>query len=157
MQSHRVSMPSAHLQPHAELAFRLAQYLSIATQSPTSEKLLELGISTPSELLDVVCAMATNSFTAAASDLSPLGVSLCPTAALLNHSCRPNAVIVFPEGARGKQMDDVDAMRLVAIREIKPGEEVSQVSTLMRIYALHVLSSDAFNSPTFSADSHCLR
>ena len=37
--------------------------------------------------------------------------------ALANHSCEPNAVVVFPNGGR--------SMEVIAIRDIEPDEEVS--------------------------------
>lgn len=57
-----------------------------------------------------------NSFTLSLPDVSPIGVAISPAIALANHSCEPNAVVVFPEGGR--------KMTLVAIRDIQPGEEV---------------------------------
>jgi hypothetical protein len=44
-------------------------------------------------------------------------MSTSPTVALCNHSCEPNAVVVFPFGA-GK------GMQVVAIRDLSPDEEV---------------------------------
>jgi hypothetical protein len=38
--------------------------------------------------------------------------------AMANHSCEPNAVVVFPNGGR--------CMELIAIRDIEPNEEVSR-------------------------------
>lgn len=59
----------------------------------------------------------SNSFTLASPSLAPLGVAIHPTAALFNHSCWPNAVVVFPEGGKG-------GMHVVALRAIEEGEEV---------------------------------
>lgn len=59
----------------------------------------------------------SNSFTLASPSLAPLGVAIHPTAALFNHSCWPNAVVVFPEGGKG-------GMHIVALRAIEEGEEV---------------------------------
>lgn len=130
----RSTMTQSQLHPHADLAFHLSQYLSLSTGAPSAEALQQLGIRSPAELLDLVCSMATNSFTAAASDLSPLGVSVAPTAALVNHSCRPNAVVVFPKGPRSTAVKDgEEAMHLVAIRDIKPGEEVSHLSPTLSL------------------------
>lgn len=67
----------------------------------------------------------SNSFALTAPDLSNIGVCTSPLLALVNHSCEPNAVVVFPEfakpGAAGKSQGP---MRLVAIAPIAPGEEV---------------------------------
>lgn len=57
-----------------------------------------------------------NSFTLSAADLTPIGVAMSPVCALFNHSCEPNAVVVFPKG--GKEMV------VVALRDIAEGEEV---------------------------------
>ena len=59
-----------------------------------------------------------NSFTLSLPDVSPIGVAISPVVAMANHSCDPNAVVVFPNGGR--------CMELVAIRDIEPNEEVSQ-------------------------------
>jgi len=58
----------------------------------------------------------TNAFTLTTPDLSPVGVALSPICALFNHSCAPNAVIVFPKVG--------DGMVAQAIADIAPGEEV---------------------------------
>jgi SET and MYND domain-containing protein len=58
-----------------------------------------------------------NAFTLDSPDLSPLGVSVNPALAMANHSCDPNAVVVFPKGG--------GLGRIVAIRPIQPEEEVS--------------------------------
>ena len=42
---------------------------------------------------------------------------MSPLVALCNHSCDPNAVVVFPNGAG-------QGMEIIAIREIAQGEEV---------------------------------
>jgi len=42
--------------------------------------------------------------------------------ALLNHSCEPNAVVVFPNGGA---VNEGKGMELVALRDIDAGEEVS--------------------------------
>jgi SET and MYND domain-containing protein len=47
-------------------------------------------------------------------------VAISPLPALINHSCRPNAVILFPHSIKTKQ----PVLNVVAISPIKPGEEV---------------------------------
>lgn len=61
-----------------------------------------------------------NSITVTASDLAPVGICLSVTAAMLNHSCHPNAAVVFPDGPS----TSVESMAVVAIRDIAPGEEI---------------------------------
>ncbi|RSH91536.1 hypothetical protein EHS25_009835 [Saitozyma podzolica] len=69
------------------------------------------------ELETLVSKFQTNSFTLSSPDLTPLGALVSPHAAMANHSCVPNAVVVFPLGA-GRGVD------IVAIGEIGPGEEI---------------------------------
>jgi SET domain-containing protein len=57
-----------------------------------------------------------NSFTLSLPDVSPIGVAISPVVAMANHSCEPNAVVVFPNGGR--------SMEVIAIRDIEPDEEV---------------------------------
>lgn len=64
---------------------------------------------------------ATNSFTLSSPSLSPIGVAISPLTALLNHSCVPNAVVVFPGGSL---FNNGKSMIVNALRDIKPGEEV---------------------------------
>ncbi|KLT44665.1 SET domain-containing protein [Cutaneotrichosporon oleaginosum] len=73
------------------------------------------GFKSARELLDLASAFAVNSFTLSTPDLTPIGVSTSPIVALCNHSCWPNAVVVFPSGRE---------MCVVAIRDIAPGEEI---------------------------------
>ncbi|OCF30915.1 hypothetical protein I316_07440 [Kwoniella heveanensis BCC8398] len=76
----------------------------------------EYGFSGVGELLDLVSAFKVNSFTLSSPNLSPLGVSTSPIVALANHSCDPNAVVVFPKGGR--------TMEVIAIKDISPGDEI---------------------------------
>lgn len=65
---------------------------------------------------------ASNSFSLTApTDLSNLGVSISPLTALFNHSCAPNAVVVFPSFPSPSSPRH---MHVVAIRAIEPGQEV---------------------------------
>ncbi|KAG8931655.1 hypothetical protein FRC02_002421 [Tulasnella sp. 418] len=65
----------------------------------------------------------TNSFTLTDPSLTPIGVAISPVTALINHSCQPNAVVVFPRASSvfeaGRNPIDV-----VAIRDLLPGEEI---------------------------------
>lgn len=61
----------------------------------------------------------TNSFALTLPDLTTVGVAISPVVALANHSCAPNAVVVFPNGPLKP-----DGMHIVAIADIAPGEEV---------------------------------
>jgi hypothetical protein len=63
----------------------------------------------------------SNSFSLTSPHLDNIGVSISPLVALLNHSCSPNAVVVFPNFANSANQNP---MRVVAIRDIAPGEEI---------------------------------
>jgi len=65
----------------------------------------------------------TNTFTVSTPALAPLGACVSPIVALLNHSCDPNAVIVFP---RVDKKEQEPLMYLVALKHISPEEEVYQ-------------------------------
>lgn len=75
-------------------------------------------------LLKLVDQFGLNSFSLTSPDLSNIGVAVCPTVALINHSCVPNCTVVFPEGPSAK-------MHVVAFRDIAAGEEVSFASILL--------------------------
>jgi len=60
-----------------------------------------------------------------------MGCAISPVAALVNHSCEPNIVIVFPRPGPKKDEPNLQA---IAIREIQMGEEVRKRS----LTALHL-------------------
>ena len=68
-------------------------------------------------LLSLVDQFNVNSFSLTLPDLSNIGVAVCPTVALINHSCQPNCTVVFPDGPSGD-------MQVVAFKGIAEGEEV---------------------------------
>ena len=68
-------------------------------------------------LLSLVDQFNVNSFSLTLPDLSNIGVAVCPTVALINHSCQPNCTVVFPDGPSGD-------MQVVAFKAIAKGEEV---------------------------------
>ncbi|WWC72282.1 uncharacterized protein I206_106244 [Kwoniella pini CBS 10737] len=76
----------------------------------------EFGFNNLKEIMDFCSSFHVNSFTLSSPSLSPIGVSNSPLMALSNHSCDPNAIVVFPNG--GKYME------LIAIKDISPDEEV---------------------------------
>ncbi len=51
------------------------------------------------EVVRLQCRLRTSLFTIVDGDLRPCGMGLYLAAALLNHDCRPNAVVTF-EGTR---------------------------------------------------------
>lgn len=60
--------------------------------------------------------------------LNPIGVAVSPVVAFLNHSCDPNAVVVFPR-ISDKQSTEEPQMSLVAMKNITSGEEVTLACT----------------------------
>ena len=62
----------------------------------------------------------TNSHTLTTPTLNTIGVAVAPLVALMNHTCVPNAVVVFPALLTGIQ----DVMHVVALQEIAMGQEV---------------------------------
>ncbi|PWN42295.1 SET domain-containing protein [Ceraceosorus guamensis] len=135
MQSNRAQKASEQIQSIAGQAYRLCRYIGIGTSSRAEreeiyeeeanrQRLADLGFDSVQQLLDFVCKFETNSFTASSSDLSPCGLAVCPTAALINHSCLPNAVVVFPFGP-GDSGHTAGPMRVVAIKDVEPGQEIT--------------------------------
>ncbi|EPQ30987.1 uncharacterized protein PFL1_01176 [Pseudozyma flocculosa PF-1] len=135
LQSHKAGMDQGKLQDLAAVSVSLAHFLG-ASQAVSLEELpskqrqvlQDLGMGSASSLMDAVCKFATNSFALTDSELNSIGVCLDLTAALLNHSCCPNAALVFPsngathDGPKGP--DANGPMHLVALRDIQPGDEV---------------------------------
>jgi len=70
-----------------------------------------------------ISQFGSNSFTLASSSLEPIGTVVSPLLAFLNHSCEPNAVVVFPNGGSANEGKSIE---LVALRDINEGEEVGQ-------------------------------
>ncbi|KIO17648.1 hypothetical protein M407DRAFT_32673, partial [Tulasnella calospora MUT 4182] len=64
-----------------------------------------------------------NSFTLTNPSLTSIGVAISPLAALINHSCEPNAVVVFPRSSTVPQPGS-DPLEVVAIKDIAAGEEI---------------------------------
>lgn len=69
-------------------------------------------------LLQAIDKFSINSFSLTEIDLTNIGVAILPSIALINHSCKPNCSVVFPNGPRGE-------MKVLAFKTIQPGEEVS--------------------------------
>ncbi|KAH8079697.1 hypothetical protein HD553DRAFT_326416 [Filobasidium floriforme] len=130
MQSHRSNLDTPQREPFARLALRLNQYLSSAEPLKEGEKEEELipvdmsnyGFRDVPEVLDLCTAFGSNSFTLASSSLEPIGTAVSPLLSFLNHSCEPNAVVVFPNGGAA---NEGKGMELVALRDIDSEEEVS--------------------------------
>ncbi|WVQ83738.1 hypothetical protein IAT38_005882 [Cryptococcus sp. DSM 104549] len=124
MESHTKTLPEPELMQLGQQVQHLAHYLQagVALQAGEDETTLEpadmrsFGFAGVGEVMDLCSALKVNSFTLSSPSLAPIGVASSPLLALANHSCAPNAVVVFPKG--GKTMD------VVAISDISPGEEI---------------------------------
>ncbi|KZV72067.1 SET domain-containing protein [Peniophora sp. CONT] len=117
MQSHRSSLPAEAAEGHTHLAHAVVRYLGLNTPP----QLAEYGIKNAADVVDLISRFTTNALTLTSPALTPLGVVISPAVALLNHSCSPNAVVVFPRTAERKAEP---LMHVVAIRPIAPGEEI---------------------------------
>ncbi|KAL4260767.1 MUB1/samB family protein [Pleurotus pulmonarius] len=118
MQSHRSTMQPSTTEFHAHLALAIVQYLGLS--SPTD--LAEFDINSAADLVDVISRFTTNSFTLTSPSLTPLGVCVSPAIALINHSCDPNAVVVFPRSSESTAQEPL--MQVIAIKPIAADEEI---------------------------------
>ncbi|KAG8733647.1 hypothetical protein FRC11_004331 [Ceratobasidium sp. 423] len=64
-----------------------------------------------------------NAHTLSTPSLTPIGVAISPVAALINHSCIPNCVVVFPKASESKKVPN--EMLIIAIGKILPGTELT--------------------------------
>ncbi|KAI0319151.1 SET domain-containing protein [Amylostereum chailletii] len=119
MQSHRTSLPPEATESHTHFAHAVVKYLGLNAPG----ELGPFGIQTPADLVDLISRFTTNSLTLTAPSLTPIGVTVSPPVALINHSCEPNAVVVFPGGSTSSKAQE-PLMNVIAIREIAPEEEV---------------------------------
>ncbi|KAF9060323.1 SET domain-containing protein [Rhodocollybia butyracea] len=101
------------------LAHSLVQYLGFTSPADMAE----FGFLSAADLVDLISRFVTNTFTITDPALTPLGAAVSPVVALINHSCDPNAVVVFPRTAEDLKRQE-PLMQVVAIRDIFPDEEV---------------------------------
>ncbi|KAF7289807.1 hypothetical protein MIND_01355000 [Mycena indigotica] len=136
--------PSAQEQ-HTHLALSLVRFLGLS--SP--QELAEFGINSGAELAQIVAKFTPNTFTLSAPDLTPIGACISPPVALINHSCQPNAVVVFSGSDRGKE----PILHVVTIREVEAGQEILTAyidTTLPRIQRQHAIKE------TYNFDCVCV-
>ncbi|KAF5364937.1 hypothetical protein D9758_008087 [Tetrapyrgos nigripes] len=119
MQSHRTSMHPSSFETNTHLAQALVQYMGMS--SPAD--LAQFGLMSAADLVDIISRFTTNSFAITDPSLTPLGASVSPIVALINHSCDPNAVVVFPRASPDPKSQE-PVMQVVAMRDIQPGEEI---------------------------------
>ncbi|WVR09666.1 hypothetical protein IAU60_006741 [Kwoniella sp. DSM 27419] len=124
LESHIKQLPEADVMRHAKQVQHLQHYLSAGVPlRPTDDAdklepadLTDYGFQGIGEALALVSRFKVNSFTLSSPTLTPIGVSTSPLVALSNHSCVPNAVVVFPSGGK--------AMEVIAISDIASQEEI---------------------------------
>ncbi|KAI9453061.1 SET domain-containing protein [Russula earlei] len=119
MQSHRTALPPDAAESHTHLAHAVIRYLSLTAP----EELVPFGVNSAAGVVDLISRFATNSITLTSPSLAPLGVCVSPLVALINHSCDPNAVVVFPRSTKDPAGQEPE-VQVIAIRDISPGEEI---------------------------------
>ncbi|KAI5475460.1 hypothetical protein MNV49_001351 [Pseudohyphozyma bogoriensis] len=115
LQSHRASLSSSQQEEYYNLSMTLSRYVG-------PETLAKVSGSSGAALMDLCSRFTSNSFSLTTPHLTNIGVSISPLVALINHSCSPNAVVVFPSFPSTSTTSK--HMRAVAISPISPGEEV---------------------------------
>lgn len=118
MQSLRHHLPPSAVETHTQLAHGVVRFMGISGP----QDLLKFGISSAGDLVDLVSRFTTNSFTLSSPSLSPIGVCVSPTVALANHSCDPNAVVVFPRSSASSNKEPL--IEVIALKHISAGEEI---------------------------------
>ncbi|KAJ3912452.1 hypothetical protein F5877DRAFT_54030 [Lentinula edodes] len=119
MQSHRSSLKPSAYETHTYLAHSLVQYLGLSSPGDMEQ----YSLSSAADLVDTISRFVTNTFTVTDPTLIPLGAAVSPVVALINHSCDPNAVVVFPRVSTDPKVQE-PLMQVIAIRDIYPGEEL---------------------------------
>ncbi|EIW55654.1 SET domain-containing protein [Trametes versicolor FP-101664 SS1] len=119
MQSNRSTVHASSVEDHTYLAHSLVRYLGVRAPA----ELQPFSLSSAGDLVDLISRFTTNTFTLTSASLSPIGICVAPTVAFANHSCSPNAVIVFPR-AQGTPASKEPSLNLVALRDIAPGKEI---------------------------------
>ncbi|EIW77268.1 SET domain-containing protein [Coniophora puteana RWD-64-598 SS2] len=121
MQSHRSSLHPSSFESHTHLAHSIVRYLGLSSPGD----LTAFGITSARDLVDLTSRFTSNSFTLATPALAPIGVSVSPLIALINHSCDPNAVVVFPRSSTASTPAKLEPqMQVVAIKDIEPDTEI---------------------------------
>ncbi|KAF9236037.1 hypothetical protein BU15DRAFT_50600 [Melanogaster broomeanus] len=124
MQSHKASLrQSASVEAHTHLAHSVVRYLGLTAPS----ELEEFGVMSAGDFVDLISRFTTNTFALTSPSLTPIGVSVSPLVALINHSCLPNAVVVFPHSGKSHTKEPV--MHIVALRDVAVGKRYFHVLT----------------------------
>ncbi|KAI6142865.1 hypothetical protein BKA82DRAFT_142041 [Pisolithus tinctorius] len=118
MQSNRKSIHPSAVEGHTHLAQSVVRYLGAS--SPT--ELEDYGIMSAADLVDLISRFIINTVALTTPSLTPIGVAVSPLIALINHSCTPNVVVVFPRSRKDSR--DEPVAKVAALRNIAPGEEI---------------------------------
>lgn len=118
MQSNRKSIHPSAVEGHTYLAQSVVRYLGAS--SPT--ELEDYGIMSTADLVDLISRFIINTVALTTPSLTPIGVAVSPLVALINHSCTPNVVVVFPRSRKDSR--DEPVAKVAALRNIAPGEEI---------------------------------
>ncbi|KAJ3187906.1 hypothetical protein HDU85_006299 [Gaertneriomyces sp. JEL0708] len=107
LESHRQKRSTQQIEQFAQMAALIVRLME--------------GVNTlsPSEVLSLICRYSCNAMAISDESLANIAGGIFPTLSLINHSCRPNAAIVF-SGSTAV---------LRSIRPIAPGEEILQSYT----------------------------
>ncbi|GAA5868574.1 hypothetical protein JCM3774_005433 [Rhodotorula dairenensis] len=98
--------------------------LSVSLSAYVGQETLAESCPAGAAVIDLCSRFVSNSFALTCpTDLSNIGVSISPLTALINHSCVPNAVVVFPSLPSSTSTSSRN-MAVVALRDLEPGEEV---------------------------------
>ncbi|KAI0711226.1 SET domain-containing protein [Earliella scabrosa] len=119
MHSNRSSLQPSAFESHTHMAHSVVRYLGVS--SP--QELEPYGLRSAGDLVDLISRFTTNTFTLTDPSLTPIGICIAPSVAFANHSCDPNAVIVFPRAPSSSPSLE-PRLRLVALRDIALGKEI---------------------------------
>lgn len=126
------SIPANHRERHKEddMKYSLEQedvsndvlllaLLLCGSSKDLQAKRTELGLTGEHDLQLLHNRTTDNAIIVPHVDLSPRAEVLSTTAALINHSCEPNVLIVFPHGPGVKK-----CLHVVAVKDIEAGQEL---------------------------------
>lgn len=106
----------------AQIVLRFAG-MGLGHDDASPKVLGELGLSSLGDIIDLICQSHTNSFALTTGDQCAIGLAASPGIAMANHSCEPNAAHSFQ--LDGADVEGPGPMRLVAIRDIQEGEQIT--------------------------------
>ncbi|KAF5362827.1 hypothetical protein D9757_012175 [Collybiopsis confluens] len=119
MQSNRSSLKPSAYETHTYLAHSLVQFLGLTNPA----EMAEYGLASAADLVDLISRFVTNTFSVTDPALTALGAAVSPVIALINHSCEPNAAVIFPRATADSKSQE-PSMQVIAIRDIYPQEEI---------------------------------